>query len=119
MLERFGGEVPKSLEDLTSLAGVGRKTANVIRGNIYHEPSIVVDTHVKRISKKLGLTREEEPFKVEQDLMKALPKEHWILWNIHLITLGREICKAPNPKCGECFLTEYCEDYKKRNRGIK
>lgn len=119
LLERFGGEVPKSLEDLTSLAGVGRKTANVIRGNIYHEPSIVVDTHVKRISKKLGLTREEEPFKVEQDLMKALPKEHWILWNIHLITLGREICKAPNPKCGECFLTEYCEDYKKRNRGIK
>ena len=76
--------------------------------------SIVVDTHVKRISKKLGLTKEEEPGKVEQDLMKALPKEHWILWNIQLITLGREICKAPTPKCGECFLTGYCQDYKKR-----
>ena len=107
LVEKFGGEVPRSLEDLTSLAGVGRKTANVIRGNIYHDPSIVVDTHVKRISKKLGLTKEEEPGKVEQDLMKALPKEHWILWNIQLITLGREICKAPTPKCGECFLTGY------------
>ena len=74
LVEKFGGEVPRSLEDLTSLAGVGRKTANVIRGNIYHDPSIVVDTHVKRISKKLGLTKEEEPGKVEQDLMKALPK---------------------------------------------
>ncbi len=114
LVEKFGGEVPRSLEDLTSLAGVGRKTANVIRGNIYHDPSIVVDTHVKRISKKLGLTKEEEPGKVEQDLMKALPKEHWILWNIQLITLGREICKAPTPKCGECFLTGYCQDYKKR-----
>ena len=115
LIEKFGGEVPESLEDLTSLAGVGRKTANVIRGNIYHEPSIVVDTHVKRISKKLGLTEEEDPYKVEQDLMKALPKEHWILWNIHLITLGREICKAPTPRCEECFLTEQCADYKKRN----
>lgn len=114
LVEKFGGEVPRSLEDLTSLAGVGRKTANVIRGNIYHDPSIVVDTHVKRISKKLGLTQAEEPGKVEQDLMKALPKEHWILWNIQLITLGREICKAPTPKCEECFLTEYCQDYKKR-----
>ena len=115
LVEKFGGDVPRSLEDLTSLAGVGRKTANVIRGNIYHEPSIVVDTHVKRISKKLGLTEEEDPYKVEQDLMKALPKEHWILWNIHLITLGREICKAPTPRCEECFLTEQCADYKKRN----
>lgn len=116
LAEKFGGEVPRSLEELTSLAGVGRKTANVIRGNIYNDPSIVVDTHVKRISKKLGLTKEEDPGKVEQDLMKALPKEHWILWNIQLITLGREICKAPTPKCEECFLTEYCDDYQKRSK---
>lgn len=116
LIEKFGGEVPRSLEDLTSLAGVGRKTANVIRGNIYNDPSIVVDTHVKRISKKLGLTKEEEPGKVEQDLMKALPREHWILWNIQLITLGREICKAPTPKCEECFLAEYCADYQKRSK---
>ena len=92
LVSRFDGEVPRSLEDLTSLAGVGRKTANVIRGNIYNDPSIVVDTHVKRISKKLGLTKEDEPEKVEKDLMKKLPKDHWILWNIQLITLGREIC---------------------------
>ncbi|MCI6552069.1 MAG: endonuclease III [Lachnospiraceae bacterium] len=119
LVEKHGGEVPSSLEELTALAGVGRKTANVIRGNVFHEPSIVVDTHVKRISKKLGMTREEDPVKVEMDLMKALPRDHWILWNIHLITLGREICKAPTPKCGECFLTEYCSDFKKRNRKRK
>lgn len=114
--ERFGGEVPGSIEDLTSLSGVGRKTANVIRGNIYNEPSIVVDTHVKRISKKLGITKQDDPVKVEMDLMKKLPKDKWILWNIHLITLGREICKAPTPKCEECFLKELCSDYKARNK---
>ncbi|MBR5917687.1 MAG: endonuclease III [Lachnospiraceae bacterium] len=106
--EEFGGEVPSSLEDLTSLPGVGRKTANVIRGNIYHEPSIVVDTHVGRISRKLGITKKEDPKDVEFDLMKKIPKDHWILWNIHLITLGRSICKAPNPKCSECFLRDFC-----------
>lgn len=112
--DKFGGEVPKSIEELTSLAGVGRKTANVIRGNIYHEPSIVVDTHVKRISKKLGITKEDDPVKVEMELMKKLPKDHWILWNIHIITLGRTICKAPTPKCEECFLQDLCPDYAAR-----
>lgn len=76
LLYKFGGEVPRSLEDLTSLAGVGRKTANVIRGNIYHDPSVVVDTHVKRISRRLGLTKNEDPEKIETDLMKELPKDH-------------------------------------------
>lgn len=112
LLYKFGGEVPSSIEDLTSLAGVGRKTANVIRGNIFHEPSVVVDTHVKRISKKLGLTKEDDPEKVEFELMKVLPKDHWILYNIQIITFGRQICKAPTPKCEECFLTEHCPDYK-------
>lgn len=109
VLSEFGGEVPSSLEDLTSLAGVGRKTANVIRGNIYHEPSIVVDTHVKRISKKLGFTKEEDPEKIEYDLMEILPKDHWILYNIHIITLGRTICTARNPQCTECFLADVCK----------
>lgn len=113
--DRFNGEVPESIEELTSLAGVGRKTANVIRGNIYHEPSIVVDTHVKRISKKLGITEEDDPVKVEMDLMKKLPKDHWILWNIHIITLGRTICKAPAPKCEECFLQDLCPDFAARS----
>ena len=119
LVEKYDGEVPNDLEALTSLAGVGRKTANVVRGNIFHEPSVVVDTHVKRISKKLGLTKNEDPVKVEFDLMKELPKEWWILWNIHIIRLGRTICKAPTPKCGECFLQEYCPDFKKRNKASK
>lgn len=108
LLEVYGGEVPNDIEELTSLAGVGRKTANVIRGNIYHEPSIVVDTHVKRISRKLGFTREEDPEKIEFELMRVLPKDHWILFNIHIITLGRSICTARSPKCEVCFLKEYC-----------
>lgn len=108
LVERFEGQVPEKMEDLLTLAGVGRKTANVIRGNIYHEPSIVVDTHVKRISRKLGLAKEEDPEKIEYELMKALPKDHWILWNIHIITLGRTICTARNPRCRECFLREEC-----------
>ena len=118
LVEKFGGEVPESIEALTSLAGVGRKTANVIRGNIYNEPSIVVDTHVKRISNRLGLTKEEHPVKVEYDLMKVLPKDHWILYNLQIIALGREICKAPTAKCDACFLTEFCPYYKK-NSGKK
>lgn len=115
LVEEFDGQVPERLEDLTSLPGVGRKTANVIRGNVYHEPSVVVDTHVKRISRRLGLTKEEDPVKVEYDLMKALPKDHWILYNIQIITLGRSICTARNPKCSECFLSDLCRaDDKKR-----
>ncbi len=109
VLTEFGGEVPQTLEDLTSLAGVGRKTANVIRGNIYNEPSIVVDTHVKRISNKLGFTKEQDPEKIEFDLMEVLPKDHWILYNIHIITLGRTICTARSPKCTECFLADVCK----------
>ena len=119
LVEKHGGEVPNDLEALTSLAGVGRKTANVVRGNIFHEPSVVVDTHVKRISKKLGLTKNDDPVKVEFDLMKELPKDWWILWNIHIIRLGRTICKAPTPKCEECFLQELCPEYKKKNKAKK
>lgn len=109
LITEFGGEVPRSLEELTSLPGVGRKTANVIRGNIYNEPSVVVDTHVKRISRRLGFTKEEDPVKIEYDLMKVLPEDHWILYNIHIITLGRTICTARGPKCRECFLSDLCK----------
>lgn len=116
LVEKYGGEVPNDLDALTSLAGVGRKTANVVRGHIFHEPSVVVDTHVKRISKKLGLTKNEDPVKVEFDLMKELPKEYWIVWNTHIIRLGRTICKAPTPKCEECFLQHLCPEYKKNNK---
>ena len=101
--------MPSDIESLTALSGVGRKTANVIRGNIYDLPSVVVDTHVKRISKKLGLTVEEDPVKIEMELMKILPKDHWILYNIHIIRLGRTICFARNPKCPECFMRDLCK----------
>lgn len=113
LVEKHNGEVPRSIEELTALAGVGRKTANVIRGNIYNDPSVVVDTHVKRISKKLGFTKEDDPVKIEYDLMKVLPKDHWILYNIQIITLGRTICTARNPKCEECFLADLCKAKKK------
>lgn len=108
LLEKYGGEVPSDIDELTSLPGVGRKTANVIRGNIYNIPSIVVDTHVKRISRKLGLTDTDDPVKAEYELMKVLPEDHWILWNIDIITLGRTICRAQNPDCEACFLRELC-----------
>ena len=109
ILDKYNGEIPMTLEELTDLPGVGRKTANVIRGNIYHIPSIVVDTHVKRISYKLEFTKEKEPVKIEFDLMKAIPREHWILYNIQIIRFGREICTARSPKCEICFLNELCK----------
>ncbi|MCR5785575.1 MAG: endonuclease III [Eubacterium sp.] len=108
LIEDFGGEVPQDIESLTSLPGVGRKTANVIRGNIFDDPSIVVDTHVKRISKRLGLTKEEDPEKIEYDLMKKLPKDHWIIYNMQIISFGRTICTARSPKCDKCFIKQYC-----------
>lgn len=104
----FNDEVPRTIEELTSLPGVGRKTANVIRGNIFNDPSIVVDTHVKRISNRLKLTKESDPVKIEYELMKELPEDHWIMYNIQIITFGREICKAQNPKCELCRLRNYC-----------
>ena len=113
LLDEYNGQVPSDIDQLTKLAGVGRKTANVIRGNIYDIPSIVVDTHVGRISRKLGLTKSEDPAKVEKDLEKCLPKDHWILWNIQIIAHGRSICTARSPKCEECFLAPYCPGKKK------
>lgn len=108
LISEYDGEVPSDIESLTKLDGVGRKTANVIRGNIYHEPSIVVDTHVKRISRLLGLTDSDDPVKIEHELMEKLPKEQWILYNIQIITLGRTICIARRPKCAECALNRVC-----------
>lgn len=119
IVEKHGGEVPRDIRDLTALPGVGRKTANVIRGNIFHEPSIVVDTHVKRISKRLGFAKSGDPDKIEQELMKVLPEDHWILYNIQIITFGREICTARNPACEECFLQGYCLEYAERKKGKK
>ena len=106
--EVYNDEVPSDIEDLTGLSGVGRKTANVVRTHVFKIPSIVVDTHVKRISNRLGMTKEQDPVKIEFDLMKKLPKEQWSAINLQLITLGRTICTARNPKCSECFLKDVC-----------
>lgn len=108
LIREHNGEVPREMEQLLSLPGVGRKTANVIRGSIFHEPSIVVDTHVMRISGKLGLTKSNNPESIEEDLMKILPRNHWTLYNTQIITLGRSICTARNPGCSGCFLLECC-----------
>lgn len=112
LVEKYGGKIPSDIDELTALPGVGRKTANVIRGNIYNIPSVVVDTHVKRISRKLGLTESDDPVKIEFELMKKLPEDHWILWNIDIITLGRTVCIANHEKCSECFLRSECPSYK-------
>ena len=108
LISDFDGEVPSTIEELTSLPGVGRKTANVILGNIYHVDSIVVDTHVGRISRRFGFTKKTDPTEVEFELMKVLPKDHWILYNIQIITFGREICTARSPKCDICPLYDLC-----------
>ena len=113
LYNRFGGEVPSDIESLTSLPGVGRKTANVIRGNIFREPSVVVDTHVLRISNKLGLVDTSDPVKAEFDLMKVVDRDYWLYINHWFIALGRTICKAPRPKCSECYLKDICPTFKK------
>ena len=116
LLEEYNGEVPQEIEELTKLAGVGRKTANVIRGNIYGIPSIVVDTHVKRISTMLGFTAFQDPVKIEFELMKILPKDHWISYNTQVIAHGRKVCIARRPQCDVCFLNPLCDYYKTKNK---
>ena len=108
LLEEYGGELPSDIDDLTSLAGVGRKTANVVRGHIFSIPSITVDTHVKRVSHRLGLTDTLDPEKAEFQLMKILPEHAWIKYNQQVISLGREICTSRKAMCEKCFLKELC-----------
>lgn len=114
LISDFNGQVPSDIESLIKLPGVGRKTANVIRGNIYNIPSIVVDTHVKRISNRLGFTKSQDPEKIEFELMDILPKEYWIKYNLQIIAHGRNICKARSPKCPECFINHLCLYYRKK-----
>ena len=110
LLEDFDGKLPREIDILTTLPGVGRKTANVVRGHIFNEDSIVVDTHVKRVSRLLGLTQEEDPVKIELDLMKVVPKSQWILYNHQIIAHGRTVCIARRPKCSECALRDVCKN---------
>jgi len=107
--EEHGGKVPETLNELVKLPGVGRKTANVILGNAFDKnEGVVVDTHVGRLSKRLGLTRHTDPVKIEQDLMKLFPADRWTMLSHLLIEHGRRICEARSPKCEQCFLTDIC-----------
>ncbi len=109
LVERFDGQVPQTLEDLITLPGVGRKTANVVLGTVYGIASgVVVDTHVKRIVNLLGLSRQSSPEKIEQDLMKLLPQDEWINFSHQLIHHGRRMCIARRPRCPECPLLGVC-----------
>ncbi len=108
LLERHGGQVPRTLEDLVKLPGVGRKTANVVLGAVFDIPGMVVDTHVGRISQRLGLTTNTDPVKIEFDLMEVIPEGEWNEFSLRLIFFGREICSARKPKCPECPLFKLC-----------
>ena len=109
ILENFGGEVPRTMEEILTLPGVARKTANVVLGTAYGIPSgIVVDTHVQRIANRLDLTRNEDPKKIEQDLMQVIPKDKWIQFSHQIIWHGRRVCQARKPKCAECNMESLC-----------
>ena len=109
LVEKYGGAVPRTMEALVALAGVGRKTANVVLGNAFdiHE-GVVVDTHVARLTQRLGLTKENTPEKIEAEMMKLIPREHWTLFSHWMIWHGRRRCFARGPQCGECELRELC-----------
>ena len=109
LVERHGGEVPATMAELTALPGVGRKTANVVLGNAFGlEEGVVVDTHVARLSARLGLTRESDPVRIESDLVALVPRPAWTLWSHLLIHHGRAVCKAPRPRCAACVLADLC-----------
>ncbi|CAO0820344.1 endonuclease III [Desulfarculales bacterium] len=108
LVESHGGQVPGSLEELVRLPGVGRKTANVVLGDTFGIPGITVDTHVGRVAKRLGLTQEDDPVKVEFQLMDLVPKKRWILFSHQVILHGRQVCQAKKPRCSECPLSPHC-----------
>jgi endonuclease-3 len=115
LLEKYNGEIPASHEDLVTLPGVGRKTANVVMSNAFDYPAIAVDTHVERVSKRLGICRwKDTPLQVEKTLMNKVPKEEWTMTHHRLIFFGRYHCKAQSPKCTSCLLLEMCREGKKR-----
>jgi endonuclease III len=109
IVDRFGGEVPKTMEELTSLRGVARKTANVVLNNAWDIPSgIIVDTHVARVSQRMGLTKNDKPENIEKDLMRSVPESRWTKFGPAMVLVGRYTCTAKAPKCGECFFKDIC-----------
>lgn len=112
VVSHFGGEIPATRDELVSLAGTGRKTANVIRAEAFGLPGLPVDTHVKRLSNRLKLTNQSDPVKIEFELMDIIPEEQWGDFSLRLIEHGRQICDAKKPKCGECILNDICPSSK-------
>ena len=108
IISDFGGEVPSNMEDLLKLPGVGRKTANLVLGDSFGIPGVVVDTHAKRLSNRIGLSVNEDPEKIEYDLMKVLPRESWSRFCHQLVYHGRAVCNARKPACGSCEIRPYC-----------
>jgi endonuclease III len=108
LVERFGGEVPPAMEDLVGLPGMGRKTANVIRSVGFGLPGLPVDTHVGRVSRRLGLTEEQDPVKAERDLCAELPLAEWGTFSLRMILHGRQVCVARTPRCDRCLLADFC-----------
>ena len=108
IVNKFNGEVPRTLEDLTSLAGVGRKTANIILGNAFGRQAIAVDTHVKRVTHRLGWAKSDDPDKIEFELMKVIPEERWTLACHQLVSHGRNVCMAKKPQCSLCHVAGLC-----------
>jgi endonuclease-3 len=108
LVEKHGGQVPHTMEELVPLPGVGRKTANVILGNAFGVPGIPVDTHVGRLSRRMGLTEHDDPVKVESDLMALIPKEQWTMFGHRMIFHGRQVCQSRKPKCDACVLKKIC-----------
>jgi len=115
----YNGQVPGDINKLVRLPGVGRKTANVVLGAVFGKQTIVVDTHVSRISQRLGLTTQKKPEKIEQDLMACLPKKSWNDFSLHLIHLGRQFCKATKPACNHCPLIRWCEYFQTSETNTK
>ncbi len=108
LLDEFGGEVPRTLEELVRLPGVARKTANVVAAELGHAQGIVVDTHVRRLSQRLGFTKEEDPVKIERDLVRIVPREDWARFPHLLIWHGRRVCGARRPRCEDCVVSDLC-----------
>lgn len=117
LAENYGGKVPKDMDTLVQLPGIGRKTANVVLGNSYGIPGIPVDTHVGRVTQRLGLTKNFDPVKIEYDLNELIPKKEWVQLSHTLIFHGRQICKARKPLCNECPVAELCDYYQKEVQG--
>lgn len=109
VISDFGGEVPSNMQDLLKLPGVGRKTANLVLGDCFGIPGVVIDTHAKRLSNRIGLTENEDPEKIEHDLMKVLPRENWSRFCHQLVYHGRAVCNARKPACESCDISQYCK----------